>query len=223
MNQIMKRGGDDQEMEGMFRTPQVLSKSYTSTVLDLYLDSEIGSPDKYREIYHALSNAGHQDYIVLHVNSVGGRMDAGLQIINHIRNCKAKVVGVLHVECASMASAILLACDEWEINDFSTMMIHSCSYGAIGKQSDVHNRVQFTTKFNEKFIRKNYTGFLSEEEIQKVLEGADLYFDSDEITKRLETFSELRDKEDTEEVVEQEVVEEETPAPARSRKPKAKA
>ena len=87
MNNFMKRGGDEQEMEGMFRTPQVLSKSYTSTVLDLYLDSEIGSPDKYREIYHALSNAGHQDYIVLHVNSVGGRMDAGLQIINHIINC----------------------------------------------------------------------------------------------------------------------------------------
>ena len=43
MNHIMKRDGDDQEFEGVFRTPQVLSKIYTSTVLDLYLDSEIGS------------------------------------------------------------------------------------------------------------------------------------------------------------------------------------
>ena len=153
--------------------PQVLTKSFSNSVIDIYLDGEISDPDRYREAYHALSNASQQDIIFLHINTVGGRLDAGIQIINHIRRCDAKVVGVLHMECASMGSAIFLACDDWEINTFSTMMIHSCSYGAVGKQSDILSRVEFSTKFNEKYIRETYAGFLSEEEIRHVLRGDD--------------------------------------------------
>lgn len=194
-----KRASEEDFPEMPFRSPQVLTRSFSSTVAEIYLDGEISSPDKYREAYHILSNAGPNDYIVIHVNSPGGRLDAGIQIINHIKQCKAKVVGVLHMECSSMASGILLACDEWELNSFSTMMVHSCSYGAGGKQSDIHTRVDFMTKFNEKFIREQYTGFLSEEEIVRVLKGDDLYFDSDEIKERLEVFQEYREEKELEE------------------------
>lgn len=188
-----KRASEDDSFELPFRSPQVLSKTYSSTVLEIFLDSEITSPDKYREVYHALSNAGAQDIVCIHINSPGGRLDAGVQIINHIKNCKAKTIGILHMECASMASGIALACDEWELNTFSTMMVHSCSYGAVGKQSDVHTRVDFTTKFNEDFIREIYTGFLTESEISRVLDGADLYFNFDKLKNKLESFQDYRE------------------------------
>jgi ATP-dependent protease ClpP protease subunit len=194
MNTTAKRSSNDDMSEMMIRNPQVLSKSYTSTVVDIYLDGEIGSPEKYRETYHALSNAGPQDLIALHINSVGGRLDAGIQLINHIKNCKAKVIGILHMECASMASAIFLACDDWELNSFSTMMVHSCSYGAAGKQSDIRSRVEFTTAFNERYIRENYAGFLTEEEIDRALKGDDIYFNAEQIEDKLESFKAYRDK-----------------------------
>lgn len=214
-----KRAGDDMT-ELSFRSPQVLSKSYGSTVFDIYLDDEVGSPEKYRETYSVLSTANPQDLVILHVNSNGGRMDAGIQIINHINNCKAKVVGVLHMECASMASAIFLACDDWELNPFSTMMVHSCSYGAAGKQSDIRSRVEFTTKFNEKYVRETYTGFLDEGELDRVLKGDDLYLDADQISTRLESLKAYRDLKEAEalEEAQQEIVEElKKPAPRKSR------
>ena len=189
-----KRANNELDAQMMMRSPQVLHTPYTSSVYDVYLDGEIGEPSSYREIYHALINAGPQDLVLLHINSNGGRLDAGTQIINHINNCKAKVVGVMHMEAASMASAIMLACDDWELNTFSTAMIHSCSYGATGKQSDIRTRVDFTTKFNEKYIRENYTGFLTEGEIDRVLKGDDLYFDSEELDKKLTAFKQYRDE-----------------------------
>ncbi len=216
----MKNRGakNDNELTGLLSAPQVLTKTYANSVIDIYLDGEITDPDRYREAYHALSNAAPQDIIFLHINSVGGRLDAGIQIINHINRCEARVVGVLHMECASMASAIALACDDWELNTFSTMMIHSCSYGAVGKQSDILSRVEFSTKFNEEFIRETYSGFLSEEEIKAVLRGDDLYFGSKQIDKRLEAFVEYRSNHEEEEV--EEILPDEKPIPVR--KPRVK-
>jgi ATP-dependent protease ClpP protease subunit len=187
-----KRGGDEDLSEMMLRAPQVLQKTYSNTVYDVYVDSEIGAPEKYRELYHAMMNAGPNDLVALHINTNGGRMDAGIQIINHIKGCVAKVVGILHSDAASMGSAIFLACDDWELNDFSTMMVHSCSYGAVGKQSDVRSRVEFTTEFNERYVRSTYTNFLTEEEILRVIQGDDIYFNSEEIAERLEGFKEAR-------------------------------
>lgn len=204
----MKKANNEAMQDcGGVRSPSVLTRTFSNTLYDIYLDDEIGSPSAYREVYHALAAAGPSDLVKLHLNTVGGRLDAGIQLINHIRNCDATVIGVLHMECASMGSGIFLACDDWEISSFSTMMIHSCSYGAVGKQSDIRSRVDFTTTYNEDFIRQNYTGFLDEDEIQRVLKGEDLYFKSKEIDKRLEKFQEYRDKEEIEpeEEIEEEV------------------
>lgn len=222
MNKNLKAAKDVLGELGM-RCPQVLTKTYTSNIIDIYIDGEIDSPEQYREAYHAFSNAGPQDTIMLHINSIGGRLDSGVQLIQHIKNCDAQVIGVLHMECASMASGIFLACDDWVINEFSTLMIHSCSYGAIGKQSDILSRVEFNTKFNERFIRKIYTGFLSEEEIKRVLDGSDLYFDAEEIDDRLTKFSKYRDKFEEVEVEPEVEVKVTKPKPAPRKKPAATA
>ena len=222
---VSKRANNDPDQQMMLRSPQVLHTPYTSSVYDIYIDGEIDEPSSYREVYHALTNAGPQDLVLLHINSNGGRLDAGTQIINHINNCKAKVVGMMHMEAASMASAIMLACDDWELNTFSTCMIHSCSYGAIGKQSDIRTRVDFTTKFNERYIRENYTGFLTEEEIDRVLKGDDLYLDSEVLDKKLKAFKQYReDKEEAGELEElEQPIEIEVVAPKEKRNPKPRA
>jgi ATP-dependent protease ClpP protease subunit len=199
-----KRANTDMSAEMMMRTPQVLHSPYTSSVYDVYLDGEIGEPSQYREIYHALINAGHQDLVLLHINSNGGRIDTGLQIINHIKNCKAKVVGVMHNNAASMASGIMLACSDWEITPFSTAMIHSCSYSIGGKQSDIRAGVEFTTKFNENFIRATYEGFLTEEEFDRVLKGDDVYLDAEQLEEKLTAFKQYREDKENEEFLEEE-------------------
>lgn len=199
----MKRANNEDMQEIGFRSPLVLTRSFTNTLIDIYIDEEISSPSNYREAYHALSNAGPMDLVKLHINTNGGRLDAGIQLINHIRNCDATVIGVLHMECASMGSGIFLACDDWEISSFSTMMIHSCSYGAVGKQSDIRSRVEFTTSYNEDFIRQIYSGFLNEEEIQRVLKGEDIYFKAKEIDERLVKFKQYRDEQEAEQELEE--------------------
>lgn len=199
----------------------VHSRSSFCTMYDIYLDDAIGKPMQYREEYRVLSNASPFDIVRVHVNTPGGQLDAGIQLINHIIECEARVVGVLHAEASSMGSAIFLSCHEWQLNKFSQMMIHSCSYGTLGKQSDIQSHVQNMTRFNETFIRETYTGFLSEEEITSVLKGEDIYFGAgqpggvEELEARLIRFSEYKEKLESGENI---LVEEIPKKPARKKK-----
>ena len=43
-------------------------------------------------------------------------------------------------------------------------------------------------------VRDRYAGFLTEKEIENVLNGQDYYFDSEEIAERLENFTEFQQK-----------------------------
>ncbi|MNF78506.1 hypothetical protein D3C84_606930 [compost metagenome] len=45
----------------------------------------------------------------------------------------------------------------------------------------------------ENFVRVVYTGFLTEEEILKVLDGKELYFAGEELAARLQAFADYRD------------------------------
>jgi ASC-1-like (ASCH) protein len=91
--------------------------------------------------------------------------------------------------------------------------VHSCSYGAGGKQSDIKTRVNFMTDYNEMFVRENYTGFLTDEELNRVLKGDDIYFTAEEIDKKLIEFKEYREKENQPEMEEEpEVVMETKPS-----------
>ena len=43
-------------------------------------------------------------------------------------------------------------------------------------------------------VRNRYAGFLTEKEIENVLNGQDYYFDNEEIGERLETYTEFQQK-----------------------------
>lgn len=168
-------------------------KSFNSNEYELFIDDYVDSPACYREHYRIFVNATPNDVIFLHINSNGGRVDAGLQLINFMKQCQAKIIGVLHCNAASMGSGLALSCDELILNEHSTMMIHTASYGAYGKETDVKAHVDFFNKSNERFIRNLYTHFLSEEEILRVLDGKEIWLHSEEIAERWATLKQARE------------------------------
>lgn len=71
-----------------------------------------------------LQNA--QEDVTLTINSPGGDVFAGLNIVNAIRKCAYKVHARVEVLAASMAAIIALACDDVAIDSYSVMMLHNC-------------------------------------------------------------------------------------------------
>ena len=64
--------------------------------------------------------------IDLYINSPGGDVFAGLNVVNAIQKSKAKVTAHVEVMAASIAGVIALACDTIEIDKNSLVMLHNC-------------------------------------------------------------------------------------------------
>ncbi|MNQ87704.1 hypothetical protein D3C85_1029370 [compost metagenome] len=108
--------------------------------------------------------------------------------------CDANIVGWIGPTCASAATAIALQCDGWEVDDTSSFMIHTGSFApGFGKARDVEAATRHNVQQIENFVRVVYTGFLTEEEILKVLDGKELYFAGEELAARLQAFADYRD------------------------------
>ncbi|MDU5647678.1 MAG: Clp protease ClpP [Haemophilus parainfluenzae] len=64
--------------------------------------------------------------IDLYINSPGGDVFAGLNVVNAIQKSKVQVTAHVEVMAASIAGVIALACDTVEIDKNSLVMLHNC-------------------------------------------------------------------------------------------------
>lgn len=83
-----------------------------------------------------------------------------------------------------MASAIALEADEIEVDEMSTMLIHSFQYGTQGSEHSVYNQAQFNNRLNERWVKAHFGEFLREEELDDVFKGVDILLDAEEIVER---------------------------------------
>lgn len=183
----------EEDFGGFLDKAQVMVKPHTSVEYHLYLNGRIrNDADYYLQHYAVYQNATPNDVVILHICSEGGSCSTGTQYIDHMSMCEAPIKAIIGMECASMASAIALAADAWQLSEMSTMLVHGFSYGAQGHEAAVYNQAKFNNRLNERWMRTNYTGFLTEEEIIDCLKGVDLLLDSDELAERFERLAEIR-------------------------------
>ena len=76
------------------------------------------------EIVKAIQTATED--IDLYINSPGGDVFAGLNVVNAIQKSKVQVTAHVEVMAASIAGVIALACDKIEIDKNSLIMLHNC-------------------------------------------------------------------------------------------------
>lgn len=164
---------------GFYRSEQV------STMYRFFLDEEIGSPRKYRELVQCLLTAQEGDLVELIINSGGGRLDAAGQIIGAIQQTDAMVAAVLSGDCLSAAGMIALSCHEVVVTPFTKFMAHSASYGSGGKAKDVKAYVDYSDKILRELFFDVYEGFYSEEEIEEILKGHEDWLTPEEVGQRL--------------------------------------
>lgn len=190
----------DEEGEGkatLYNISQ-MQQSYNSFIVRLH--SSIASPSEYSNLFNLFDNAGEGDHILLDICSPGGALDTAILIRRAIQSCDAVVTCRIGPTCSSAAGAIALAADNFEVGYDSNMMVHTASLGyGYGKVHDLHAHSEHNMKQISRFVREVYEGFLTEEEIEDVLRGRELFLDSDELSERLHLLMELRNEEGDEE------------------------
>ena len=166
----------------------------TSRHLHYYISSRLEEPAKYAEMIHQIRSASANDIIHLHLNTPGGLVSTGVQIISAMRATQAHVVSHLEGEACSMGALLFLSADEMVVYDDSILMFHNYSGGAFGKGHEITAVIDATNKWYTKLTKSVCSPFLTDAELVKIFEGADMWMLSDEVQTRLKTMAKILSK-----------------------------
>ena len=162
--------------------PILTSKNNTTA----YLTDTIEAPSEYNELCHLLKTASPAEVFTLVLNTPGGYIDSAIMIVDAIKASKAKVIAEISGTVASAGTVITLACDEVRIADHTGFMIHnySASFGS-SKGHELKAYQEFTDKTLNEAFRSFYKNFLTEKEMDAVIDGKDLWMNKAEVEARL--------------------------------------
>lgn len=163
-------------------------------VFNVYVMSEIGYADEYIELIDILAGAKDTDTFNIYLNTPGGNMDTAIMIVNALASTEAITTAYLTGNVASAGTVIALACDALVPMAYSEFMIHTYSMGAYGKGHELDTRVKFTSDNWKKFAKDVYTPFLTDDELDSILKGQDMYFSASEVVDRWERVIQFREK-----------------------------
>jgi ATP-dependent protease ClpP protease subunit len=177
--------------------------AYTDSIslrqLHFYISGLIEEPEHYCEMVHEIRSASQNDVVHIHLNTPGGVVSTGVQIITAIENTEALVCTHAEGEVCSMGSLIFLAGHQMYAYQHSMLMFHNYSGAVVGKGHEQKAALDASERWYSRLMDTICTPFLSKSEIKKIKEGGDLYLMHEEIRDRLEKVQEYYEKRNTEE------------------------
>ena len=184
-----KTKNSDIDLEEIIKIKQNSNKLFASkpmaTFHEFYLTGRIEEADQYIAVFDMIRHASEEDIIKIYVNSPGGDLFTALQFGRAMGDSDATIIVSVEGQCCSAATIIALAADMVELSNHCVWMCHNYSSGMIGKGHELHSQAEFERDWSIKLMKDIYDGFLSESEIQRMLNGADLWMGADDVMERL--------------------------------------
>ena len=176
------------------KSPSIFATPNHGVHYSVNVSQVFGSPHSFDEVIHLLSVATPEDIINFNINSNGGDFYSLVALRNAIRQTEAQVYMNLLGMAASAGSALFLEnADGYKIHEDSCMMIHSMQCGTgYTDANTIATRAEHNKKINERFVRNTYKDFLTEDEIEGVLNSKEIYLEDFEIRERLQQREEMK-------------------------------
>lgn len=152
--------------------------------LDVYLNTGIDEPSYYSEICYILSTLTEDETVYFHINTPGGILDSAFQLVDAIKGCRATTIAKLTGTVASAGTIIALSCDKLIVAEHTSFMIHNYSAGAYGKGNELKARQEHIDKSTNHAFKEFYSGFLTDKEVEEVINGKDIWLTADEVRVR---------------------------------------
>lgn len=158
------------------------------TEVDFYLIGEIDDISDYIDFLRSISNLKQGDIVNLHINCYGGDVVTAFNILDVLQTTQADIKIFIEGCCCSAATFIALSGDSWEVMPHSYFMCHAYSSFQFGKKQELEASNTFNKKWLDNSIREIYKGFLSDDELERMMRGEDFYFNVDEVVERLANY-----------------------------------
>ena len=199
LNQVNKLNGIH---DGKQTYPTIFAQALGNRFV-INITSDFDSSDTYDEIVALLSNATEADEIVWNISSYGGFVNSLQMILGWKAMCPAHQTHVLHSNADSCASVFFLSdADQYIVGDGATMFLHEIQAGVSGTTSNMIRHMDHLKETNETFIKRSYSGFVSEEEMDQILMGVEVFLTAEQIRDRLTSRQEKRMVESQEQATE---------------------
>lgn len=179
---------EENKYPAIFATPNG-GMTYTINISQVF-----GDAYTFDEAIHILGIATPEDHIIVQINSDGGNLYSLIAFRNALRATQAQVHMNLLGMAASAGGALFLEeAHTYTVHDDSCLMIHNMLCGT--GYDDTHKivtRAEHNKKINDRFVRSTYLNFLTQKEIESVLEGKEIYLEDFEVRERLTKREELK-------------------------------
>lgn len=142
------------------------------------LFDSIQSPDQFTFALQALEAADEENGVIIHLQCCGGHLGATDAFIHAMRKSKGHVHVIATGLVASAATMILLEADSFELSEGFYALLHNGSTGSVGNLNEYLAQTEFDKHFLPRLFRSAYEGFLSNEEIDNLLKGQDIWLDA---------------------------------------------
>lgn len=150
------------------------------------INNGISCQAQFSDAIRVLEMADEDNPVEINLQCYGGSLDAADSFIHAMRKCRAPI----HV-CAtggnhSAATLILLEATSFELSEGFNSLIHNGSLGTVGNLNEYVSKAKFDSGFLPKIFRSYYKGFLTEEEIDGVIRGDNIWLDDKAWAERYE-------------------------------------
>ncbi len=153
----------------------------------LHLEDIMPEKAAFHVILNRLSQAQQGDTLELRIHSNGGSTDIGQIIINMINNVfPGRATAVLDNMGKSMGAIIFCNCPKRIVNVNSDIMFHWYSVGVSGKGNEVTSSIDRANEALRDLYQRSMvdTGFLTQEEVDRLYDGKDYPFGTVEMCQR---------------------------------------
>lgn len=164
----------------------------TDAGIEVYMYEGINSPAIYAELHHRLLNLTSSQTATLHINNGGGYEQGASTICQALRQTKATTIANLSGLVASAATIITMECDQLTVAPDTMFMVHESSFDNLGgKFSDMKSFQDFYNDHTRATSKASYLGFLTEDEIERIHNGKEIWLSAEEVLTRWTNKKEL--------------------------------
>lgn len=150
-----------------------------------YIHGAIEGSGDYVDLLDCLYSSPPNDIIYIHLNTPGGALNTTVEIMHAIAQTEATVVTCADGQVASAGSLLFFCGHSFQVGEFCEVMLHDGSSGELGKINENLKSAMFTSARLAAIYHKIYGRFFTEEEVDKVLEGQDMYLTAFDIEERI--------------------------------------
>jgi ATP-dependent protease ClpP protease subunit len=172
---------------------RIISKNAVH-IHEFYLSGDIIGSEEYIEWFDTIRSAARNDVIKIYINSSGGDLFTAIQFMRVLKESEATISVSVEGACMSAATLIFLCGHSFEVSPHSMFMFHNYSSGVVGKGGEMYDRLAHEKGWSEKLLRDVYSDFLTEKEINSILDSKDIWMDGDDCIKRLKKKVKAMDK-----------------------------